>query len=73
MGGEKDTLFCSCGRKTKKIRETVKIAGIDCGILDINKCIKCGEKYLPDTSLEDVKSKLKEANVLEKTRDIFNF
>ena len=37
--------------------------GIDCGVLDVSECKKCGEDYLPDYSMRVVENKLKEAGL----------
>lgn len=54
---------CPCGGKIKWKRDRVIQDSIDCGILDIEYCEKCGEEYLPDESMEIVEKKLKEANL----------
>lgn len=54
---------CPCGRTLKWKRERIIEDGIDCGILDVEYCEKCGEVYLPDESLEIVENKLKENNL----------
>ena len=54
---------CPCGGKVKWKRERVIKEGIDCGILDIEYCEKCGEEYLPDESMDIVENKLKEAGL----------
>ena len=51
---------CPCGGKVKWLRDKVIIDGVDCGILEIERCEKCGEDYLPDESLVIVEQKLKE-------------
>lgn len=54
---------CPCGGKIKWFKERVIQEGIDCGILDVETCNKCGTQYLPDWSMEIVEKKLKEANL----------
>jgi len=49
-------------RKSWK-KERVIQEDIDCGILDVEYCEKCGEEYFPDESMEIVENKLKEANL----------
>lgn len=54
---------CPCGGKIKWKRDKIIIDGINCGILDIEYCPKCGEEYLPEKSMEVVETKLKEAGL----------
>ncbi len=54
---------CPCGGRVKWKRDKVVVEGIDCGILDVETCGKCGEEYLPDKSLEVVEARLKEAGL----------
>lgn len=54
---------CPCGGKIKWIREKIIQEGVDCGILDIEKCEKCGEEYLPDWSMEVVEKRLSDAGL----------
>jgi len=54
---------CPCGGKIKWKKEKFVRDGVDCGILDIEYCEKCGEEYLPDESMEVVEMKLKEAGL----------
>ena len=54
---------CPCGGKVKWKKERVVRDGIDCGVLDIEYCPKCGEEYLPEESVEIVENKLKEAGL----------
>lgn len=51
---------CPCGGNVKWKKERVIREEIDCGVLDVEYCEKCGEEYLPDESLEIVETKLKE-------------
>lgn len=51
---EKINYPCPCGGHVKWKRERVVQQGVDCGILDIEICPKCGTKYLPDESMEIV-------------------
>ena len=60
---EKYNYPCPCGGKIKWKKEMVVQEGIDCGILDVECCEKCGEEYLPDESMKIVENKLKEANL----------
>ncbi len=54
---------CPCGGKIKWIKERVIQEGIDCGILDVEKCEKCGEEYLPEDSMKVVEDKLSKAGL----------
>ena len=54
---------CPCGGTLKWKRDKIIEDGIDCGILDVEYCVKCGEIYLPDESLTTVENKLKENNL----------
>jgi muramoyltetrapeptide carboxypeptidase len=60
---KKLTYPCPCGGKIKWKKEKVIKDGIDCGILDVEICDKCGEEYLPDESMEIVEDKLKQAGL----------
>lgn len=57
---EKLSYPCPCGGTLKWKKERIIEEGIDCGILDIEYCKRCGEVYLPGESLEIVENKLKE-------------
>ncbi len=50
---------CPCGRKIKWKKDRIIIEGVNCGVLDIEYCIKCGEEYFPDEVMEIVEEKLK--------------
>ncbi len=60
---EKQGYPCPCGGRVKWKKDKVVIEGIDCGVLDVEVCNKCGEEYLPDESLEAVEGKLKAAGL----------
>ncbi len=60
---EKKAYPCPCGGNVKWKRERIVRDGIDCGILDIEHCEKCGEEYFPDESMDIVERKLKEAGL----------
>lgn len=60
---QKPEFPCPCGGKVKWKRERVVRDGIDCGLLDVEYCEKCGEQYLPDESMEVVEQKLREAGL----------
>ena len=51
---------CSCGGKIKWKRDKVNVEGIDCMVLDIEYCQKCGEGYFPEETMEVVERKLKD-------------
>ena len=54
---------CPCGGKVKWQRKKIKIQGIDCGILDIEYCPKCGSEYFPEQSMTVIEQKLKQAGL----------
>ncbi len=54
---------CPCGGKIEWKTDKVIIEGIECGILDIEYCPKCGEEYLPEESMNVVEEKLKQAGI----------
>ena len=54
---------CPCGGKLKSGNKRIVQEGIDCGVLDVSECKKCGEDYLPDYSMRVVENKLKEAGL----------
>lgn len=60
---EKLNYPCPCGGRVQWKEERVVIEGIDCGILDVEYCPKCGEQYLPEESMERVEEKLKAAGL----------
>ncbi|MBI2672359.1 hypothetical protein HYX16_05480 [Candidatus Woesearchaeota archaeon] len=49
---------CPCGGRIKWKKEKVVYEGIDCGVLDIEYCPKCGEEYLPEESMKIVEEKI---------------
>ena len=55
----KPTYPCPCGGKLIWKKEKVVIEGVNCGVLDIEICVKCGEEYFPEESMKLVESKLK--------------
>lgn len=63
MAEKKIRFPCPCGGKIKWTKERVVQEGIDCGVLDVEICEKCGTKYLPDWSMEIVEGKLKRAGL----------
>lgn len=54
---------CPCGGRVKWKKDKVVMEGVDCGLLDVECCPKCGEEYLPEESLKVVENKLKEAGL----------
>lgn len=60
---EKIRYPCPCGGKIRWAKEKVIQEDIDCGILDVEICDKCGTKYLPGYSMEVVEEKLKKAGL----------
>lgn len=54
---------CPCGGKIKWKKEKVIREGIECGILDVEYCPKCGAEYFPDESMQVIEKKLKEAGL----------
>lgn len=64
---------CPCGGRVKWKRDKVVVEGIDCGVLDVEACNKCGEEYLPDEALEVVEAKLKDAGLWGVKRKKVNF
>ena len=57
---EKIKYPCPCGGKVKWKKDKVIIESIDCGILDIEYCQKCGEEYFPEETMKIVETRLKE-------------
>ena len=51
---------CPCGGKIRWAKEKVVQSGVDCGILDVESCDKCGTMYLTGESMQIVEQKLKE-------------
>jgi hypothetical protein len=64
---------CPCGGKLKSSRKRVVQEGIDCGVLDVSECKKCGEEYLPDYSMRTVENRLKAAGLWGVERKEVNF
>ena len=64
---------CPCGGKIRWTKERVIEDEIDCGILDIEICDKCGEEYLPDWSMKIVEGKLQEAGLWGTGREEVKF
>ena len=51
-------LPCPCGGIVEHKTEKVVQDGIDCGMLEVELCNKCGTKYLPEESMLVVEEKL---------------
>lgn len=60
---EKIKYPCPCGGKIEWKIDKVLVQGIDCGLLDVEYCNKCGEEYLPEESMGIVEKKLKKAGL----------
>lgn len=60
---EKIEYPCPCGGHIKWKKERIIQEGVDCGILDVEICEKCGSKYFPEESMSIVENKLKENNL----------
>lgn len=54
---------CPCGGVVSWKKEQVVQEGIDCGILEVEYCPKCGTTYLPQESMLVVEEKLKRAGL----------
>ena len=54
---------CPCGGFVEWKKEKVVQDSIDCGILEVEFCSKCGTKYLPEESMLVVEEKLKKAGL----------
>lgn len=52
---------CPCGARVKWKRKKIIQEGINCGILDIEYCPKCGSEYFPDRTMAVIEKKLKES------------
>lgn len=61
---------CPCGGKVKWIKEKVIQDNINCGILDVEICEKCGSKYFPEESMEIIEDKLKEKGLWGTRKEI---
>ena len=64
---------CPCGGNIKWKKDEVVMEGVNCGILDIEYCKKCGEEYLPDESFRVVEEKLKEKGLWGMKREKVSF
>lgn len=59
----RQTYPCPCGGKAKWQRKKIEIQGIDCGILNVEYCPKCGSEYFPEQSMTVIEQKLKQASL----------
>lgn len=54
---------CPCGSKVTWQKKRIEIQGIDCGILDVEYCDKCGSEYFPEESMVIIEQKLRQAGI----------
>ena len=54
---------CPCGGKLKVKKGRIAQQGVDCGVLEVSYCEKCGEEYFPEESMRVVENRLKEAGL----------
>ena len=59
----KEKISCPCGGFVEWKKEKVAQDSIDCGILEVEFCPKCGTTYLPEESMFIVEEKLKKAGL----------
>lgn len=60
---EKIEYPCPCGNKVQWQKEKVVVEGVDCGVLDVEVCSKCREKYFPEETMEIIQEKLKKVGL----------
>ncbi len=60
---EKTRYPCPCGGKIEWKTNKIVVQEVDCEILDVEYCGKCGEEYLPEESMKIVEKKLKAAGL----------
>ena len=41
---------CPCGGKVEWKKDSIIVEGVECGVLDVEYCSKCGEEYFPEDS-----------------------
>src|SRR3989338_2743235 len=51
---------CPCGGKVEWKKDSIIVEGVECGVLDVEYCSKCGEEYFSEETMEIVEQKLKE-------------
>jgi hypothetical protein len=54
---------CPCGGKVTWQKKRIEIQGIDCGILDVEYCNKCGSEYFPEEPMVIIEQKLRQAGI----------
>jgi len=54
---------CPCGGKLKWKKKKVVWDNINCGILNVEYCPKCGSEYFPEESMQVIEKRLKEAGL----------
>lgn len=64
---------CPCGGKIRWSKERVIQDEIDCGVLDVEICDKCGDQYLPSWSMKVLEQKLQEAGLWGVGREEIKF
>ncbi|MGB3479881.1 MAG: hypothetical protein WBB67_12060 [bacterium] len=52
---------CPCGGRIKWQKKRIEIQGVDCGILDVEYCPRCGSEYFPEQSMVIIEENLKKA------------
>ncbi len=60
---EKEKYPCPCGGRIEWKRKKAVIEGIDCGVLSMEYCNRCGSEYFPEESMRVIEQKLKEAGL----------
>lgn len=63
MKKEKMSYPCPCSGRIKWKKKKVVLEGINCGVLDVEYCSKCGSEYFPEESMAVIEKKLKEAEL----------
>lgn len=59
----KENFPCPCGGKLIWKKKKAVIDGVNCGLLDVELCHKCGSEYFPEQSMKIIEKKLKEAGI----------
>lgn len=59
----KENYPCPCGDKVKWKKKKVVIDNVDCGILWVERCDKCGSEYFPEESMQIIEKKLKQVGL----------
>lgn len=63
MEKKKESFPCPCGGRIEWKKKKVVIDGVNCGLLETEICKKCGSEYFPESSMEVIEKKLKEAGI----------